>query len=89
MPFLLNHSFDLSDYKLLSFHSRAYQTLQFLNTLEDIRRAAKYTVQMKSPMTVKPLYKLYNHFGANLMSLATLHETSDLRLFFYEVSSFQ
>ena len=54
------------------FHSIAgqpkpFNSELFLNLLEGIKRTARYTVQKKSPITVKHLYKLYSHFAGKLI----------------------
>ena len=60
---LFNHSFDLSACKLFSVHSILnFQSFEFcLNILEGIKCITRYTVQKKSPINVKNLYKLYSH----------------------------
>ena len=73
---LSNHSFDLSGSKLFSFHRRhhkSYNSKFCLNILEGIKCTTRYTVQKKSPVTVKHLHKPYSHFEGKLMSLSNLH----------------
>ena len=70
---LFNHLFDLSNYKLFSFHSRhptPWDSELYLNILEGIKHTTRYTVQRKSPIIVKHLYKLYSLFGGKFMPLA-------------------
>lgn len=43
----------------------------FLNILEGIKRSTRYTVQKKSPNTVKHLYKLYRYNFVRLANLRT------------------
>ena len=43
-----------------------------INTLEDIKCTIRYTIQKKSSIIVKHLYKLYSHFRRKLTSLTNL-----------------
>lgn len=79
---LSNHSFDLSGSKLFSFHRRhhkSYNSKFCLNILEGTKCTTRYTVQKKSPNTVKHLYKLYR---CNFVHLANLR-TKLIWVFFF------
>ena len=53
-------------------HPKVCYSKFFLNILEGIKLITRYTVQKKSPITVKHLYKLCSHLGGKHMSLANL-----------------
>ena len=53
-------------------HSKPSNSELCLNILESIKHTTRYTVQKKSRITVKHLYKFYSHFGVKRMSLANL-----------------
>ena len=73
----------VSDRQVLFNHLLNYQTIKnpklYLYILEGIKRSTRYTVQKKSPNTVKHLYKLYR---CNFVHLANLR-TKLIWVFFF------
>ena len=53
-------------------HPKPCNSELFLNISEGIKHTTRYTVQKKSPITIKHLYQFYSHFGSKHMPLANL-----------------